>query len=172
MAAQVAPIYAMLTGDYNEDGNLDVLLAGNAYGTEASTGRYDALTGLLLAGNGKGHFQPLSSAYTGFTADGDVKAIAQVALANGTPLILVGNNSGPLQSFQLLQKRSRLIPVNKDDVYAIIQKKNGKTYRQEFYYGSNYLSQTTRNLCVGPDATHITFFDNQGHKREQKLNQP
>ena len=51
LEAQFAPVFGMLTGDYNNDGNIDILMAGNSYATEASTGRYDAMTGLLLAGD-------------------------------------------------------------------------------------------------------------------------
>jgi hypothetical protein len=71
--AQFAPVFGMLTGDYNNDGNLDVLMAGNSYSTEASTGRYDALEGLLLLGDGKGSFTSVKSSFTGFNADNDVK---------------------------------------------------------------------------------------------------
>jgi len=44
----------MQVDDYDGDGNLDILMNGNDYGTEVSVGRYDALNGLLLKGNGKG----------------------------------------------------------------------------------------------------------------------
>lgn len=50
----------MLVGDYDSDGNLDVLINGNDYGTEVTVGRYDALNGLLLKGDGKGGFKPLT----------------------------------------------------------------------------------------------------------------
>jgi hypothetical protein len=75
--AQFAPVFGLLTGDYNGDGNLDVLIAGNSDATEASTGRYDAMTGLLLAGDGKGNFKSVNSAATGFKADKDVKSLAK-----------------------------------------------------------------------------------------------
>ncbi len=50
--AQFAPVYGMLTGDYNQDGHLDALLVGNEYGMEVFAGRHDALTGVYLAGDG------------------------------------------------------------------------------------------------------------------------
>jgi hypothetical protein len=36
--AQLAPIYGVVTEDFNSDGNVDLALAGNDFGTEVSTG--------------------------------------------------------------------------------------------------------------------------------------
>ncbi|MBC7628865.1 VCBS repeat-containing protein [Ferruginibacter sp.] len=167
--AQFAPVFAMLTGDYNKDGNLDILMAGNSYSTEASTGRYDALQGLLLTGDGKGNFTAVKSAATGFNADNDVKSLAQIEAANGTAVILTGNNNSELKAYQMQTKGMIIIPIKNTDVYAIIQKKNGQSYKQELYYGSNYLSQTSRKLIVSKEVVHITLVDNKGIKREQIL---
>lgn len=164
--AQFAPVFGMLTGDYNNDGNTDVLLAGNSYSTEASTGRYDAMEGLLLSGDGKGNFKPVKSAVTGFKADNDVKSLAEIHSSKGTDLILTGNNDSKMQAYQFNQKQSVTIPIKNTDVYAIILKKNGQSYRQEFYYGSNYLSQTSRKLKVGKDVTRAELYDYKGNKRE------
>jgi enediyne biosynthesis protein E4 len=97
--AQFAPINGILIEDFDKDGHLDVLLAGNSYGTEPTTGRYDAGTGLLLKGDGKGHFTPLNSQKTGFVADKDVRSLAKIQLKNGSKLILIGNNSNVVGKF-------------------------------------------------------------------------
>ena len=169
--AQFAPIFGMLTGDYNGDGNLDVLMTGNSYATEASIGRYDAMTGLLLTGDGKGNFRPVNSAATGFKADDDVKSLAKIFSADGTEMLLVGNNSGKMEAYQYSKNQNIHIAVKNTDAYAIIHKKNGQSYRQEFYYGSNYLSQTSRMLAVGKDVTSVIIYDTQGNKREQLIKQ-
>ncbi|CAN5494934.1 VCBS repeat-containing protein [soil metagenome] len=168
-AAQFAPVFGMLTGDYNGDGNLDILLAGNDYSTEASTGRYDALQGLLLAGDGKGNFTLIKTAATGFTADNDVKGLTQIQTAKGGAIILAANNNAGMQAWRLPQKNTITIPVKNTDAYAIVQKKNGQLYKQEFYFGSNYLSQTSRNLIVSKEVVHVTLVDNKGIKRERIL---
>ena len=54
--AQISILNGMLADDFDGDGNLDVLINGNDFGTEVSIGRYDALNGLLLKGNGSGDF--------------------------------------------------------------------------------------------------------------------
>ena len=164
--AQFAPVFGMLTGDYNNDGNTDVLMAGNSYSTEASTGRYDAMEGLLLAGDGKGNFKPVKSSVTGFKADNDVKSLVRIECANGTEMILAGNNDSKMQAYKLKLEEFKSIPIKNTDVYAIIKKRNGQSYKQEFYYGINYLSQTSRTLRVGKDVIGVTIFDNKGNKRE------
>lgn len=170
--AQLAPVFGMLADDYNGDGNLDVLLAGNAYSTEASTGPYDALTGLLLLGDGRGGFRPVNSATSGFKADQDVKSLAEIRGAKGANIILVGNNSGAMQAFAAHKDQKVQIPLQPSDAYALVRRANGKTYRQEFYYGSNYLSHTSRSLRVGSDITSIIIYDYQGKRRAPVLKQP
>ncbi|MCW3106569.1 MAG: RNA-binding protein, partial [Segetibacter sp.] len=169
--AQFAPIYGMIARDYNNDGNNDILLAGNSYSTEASTGRYDAMAGLLLLGNGKGDFKAVKSNVTGFKADGDVKGLAEIATDKNGSIILTGNNDGKMQAYKLKKNESIRIPTKTTDVYAIIKKKNGNWYKQEFYYGSNYLSQTSRTLTVAKDVLGATIFDNKQHKREIVIKQ-
>jgi len=56
LQAQVSSIFGMVAEDVDGDGNLDVIMNGNDYGTEVSVGRYDALNGLVLKGDGKGNF--------------------------------------------------------------------------------------------------------------------
>jgi hypothetical protein len=84
----------------------------------------------------------------------------------------VGNNSGSVQAFETWANEKVEIPIDQKDAYARIRKKDGKAYRQEFYYGSNYLSQTSRSLRVRADVTSITIYDNQGNKREAFIKQP
>ncbi len=167
--AQFAPVFGMLTGDYDSDGNTDILMVGNSYATETSTGRYDAMTGLLLAGDGKGNFRAVGSAFTGFKADGDAKGLAKIFFAGGIEIVLVGNNSGKMEAYQLRKKQAINLPVKNTDTYAVVYKKNGLSYRQEFYYGSNYLSQSSRTLQVDKDADSVIFYDAGGNSRKQIL---
>ena len=54
--AQFAPIFAILPHDFNADGNVDLLLAGNYFGVIPKIGRLAASYGSLLLGNGRGGF--------------------------------------------------------------------------------------------------------------------
>jgi len=161
---QFAPLFGMVTGDYNNDGRLDVLLAGNSYSTEVSTGNYDAMTGVLLLGDGKGNFKPLPSAMTGFMADGDAKGMARINLVDNSSLILVANNNGKLQSYETA-KDQKFFPVTQNDEYAIIHKKDGSSFKQELYLGSTYLSSSSRMLAISEAVDTITIYNNKGVKR-------
>ena len=44
---------------------MDLLVAGNMYGSEVETPRNDASIGLVLIGDGQGGFQALSAGQTG-----------------------------------------------------------------------------------------------------------
>jgi enediyne biosynthesis protein E4 len=96
---QFSPIKSILVDDYNHDGNLDILMAGNDYTTEVSTGRYDAGKGILLLGNGKGYFKVKSSYQTGFRADKDVRQLAKIKLNKGQNGIIVASNQAGLECY-------------------------------------------------------------------------
>ncbi|MEX0313568.1 MAG: VCBS repeat-containing protein [Allomuricauda sp.] len=101
--AQFAPIYAILAEDINNDGNLDVVLAGNFYGTRVKYGRYDANKGLLLLGNGKGNFEPVEDKLSGFNIDGEVRDLLLINNHSKEQLLLFARNNQPIAVFKSKQ---------------------------------------------------------------------
>jgi hypothetical protein len=97
---QVAPVQGIICEDFNGDGHLDLLMAGNKYGFEVETNPCDAGTGILLLGDGKGHFTWLDNTFTGFWAMREARDLALLRGAGGKRTILVANNNGYLQVFQ------------------------------------------------------------------------
>lgn len=97
--AQLGPVTGIVVDDFDQDGLMDALLAGNDYSTEASTGRYDAMTGLFLKGDGKGHFLPVSSYLSGFSASQDVKCLAKLTLPDRRRAVLVANNGAKMEAY-------------------------------------------------------------------------
>ncbi len=97
--AQYAPIFGITARDFDGDGIVDLLVAGNFYVSEVETGRADAGTGLFLRGKGDGTFAPVVSRLSGFVADRDVRDMAPLRGASGETLILVANNNDRLQVF-------------------------------------------------------------------------
>jgi len=156
--AQFAPVFGMQTGDFNGDGFCDILLAGNSYATEASTGRYDAMTGLLLAGDGKGNFSERTSSETGFNADRSVKGMSLISMSDSSSLLLVANNNSAMQAYRVNRKPSSSIALQKDDEYALFVRSNGRTSKQEFYWGTGYLSQNSRMLRIPAGIKEVTIF--------------
>ena len=99
LQAQVSKIFAFHVQDANGDGNLDVLLGGNLYGVSTYQGRYDGSYGLLLTGDGKGGFKPVSPVECGFLLNGEVRDIKTLRTKQGE-IYLVARNGTPLQVFQ------------------------------------------------------------------------
>lgn len=95
--AQTFPIYALESGDFNGDGMVDLLAAGNLYAVQPDLGRYDAGYGIMLAGDGKGNFEAVSHQRSGFLVEGEGRHIDVVRSARGKDILLVArNNMAPL----------------------------------------------------------------------------
>jgi hypothetical protein len=99
LAAQFSPINQLQIEDFNGDGHLDLLMAGNSYSPDVETGRYDAGNGLLLAGDGKGVFQPVPNRQSGFWATREARDLKKLKLANGKTLFLIANNNDLLEAY-------------------------------------------------------------------------
>jgi hypothetical protein len=99
--AQLSSINGMIIDDFNKDGNLDILSAGNLFNMEVVTPRNDGSIGAYMQGDGKGGFKIKPACETGFFAPNDVKSLALVKLNTGDKLVLVGNNNGKLQIFKI-----------------------------------------------------------------------
>ncbi|MBL7872297.1 MAG: VCBS repeat-containing protein [Cyclobacteriaceae bacterium] len=166
---QFAPVFGMVVNDFNEDGFLDALLTGNSYAPEGTTGRYDASVGVYLQGNGAGKFNPLSAIESGIYIDGDAKGLAALSDATGNGILLNGNNSSAIKTFVYKQHRKKVM-VNNDDVYALLTLQDGSIFKQEFYFGSTYLSQSSRQLLIPSNVVSLKIFNNKGISHSVSLN--
>jgi hypothetical protein len=162
--AQLSAVNGMVAGDFNGDGNLDIVLNGNDYGTEPFVGRYDAMNGLCLEGDGKGGFRALSILESGIYIPGDGKALVKLRGAGGSYLLAAGQNRGPLKLIELKKKR-RFIPLQPLDVSAEIRYKNGSKRKEEFYYGSSFLSENGRFLEWDDGIQSVVVADSRGKTR-------
>ena len=166
--AQFSILNGMVAGDFDGDGKLDLVVSGNDYGTDPNNGRYDALNGLFLKGDGKGNFSPLSILQSGLFIPGDGKALVALRGAGGQYLLAAGQNRGPLKIFEL-KKDIRCIPVQPLDVSALLTYKDGSKRKEEIYYGSSFLSQSGRFINVDDQVTALQITDNMGSTRKIDL---
>ena len=97
--AQVSSINDILIEDFDQDGHRDLLVAGNLYTSEVETPRNDAGVGLLLRGDGRGHFEPVAAQASGILLPYDVKKLATVE-TSGLWYVLAAINDGPLRAFR------------------------------------------------------------------------
>ncbi|HEY8999895.1 MAG TPA: VCBS repeat-containing protein [Mucilaginibacter sp.] len=164
MQAQLSELCGMCVDDFDGDGNLDVVMNGNDYGTELTTGRYDAFNGLMLKGDGKGDFKPLSILQSGIYIPGNGKALAKVAGAHGNYLLAASQNRDVMKIFEL-KRNVHLVKLQPTDMFAMIKYKNGKISKQEFYYGDSFLSQSGRFINIDDTMASVTITDSFGHTR-------
>ena len=163
-AAQVSTLNGMQVDDFDGDGNLDIAINGNDYGTEVSVGRYDALNGLLMKGDGKGSFAPKSILESGLFLPGNGKALVKLSNGKGGYLMAASQNRGPLKIYKMKAQNST-IAIMPNDVYAIVSYTNGKQRKEEFYYGQSFLSQSGRFILKSSNIKSVTITDSRGNKR-------
>lgn len=164
-AAQVSALNGMITDDFDGDGNLDVLINGNDYSTEVSIGRYDALNGLLLKGNGKGAFTPLSILQSGIYIPGNGRALVKLQSAKGEYMVAASQHMDSLKVFEL-RRKTNAIQIQAGDVYALIKYANGAVEKKEFYYGTSFLSQSGRFLTIDKNVSAVEITNSMGKTRK------
>ncbi|VXB59359.1 VCBS repeat-containing protein [Maribacter litoralis] len=78
--AQYAPVSEIITSDFNQDGNKDILLLGNDDNYKLRIGKFDANYGTLLMGNTNGTYNYIPQTRSGLSITG-----------SNTHAVLIGN---------------------------------------------------------------------------------
>ncbi len=97
--AQLSPVYGLASDDFDADGQVDLLLAGNFHAVKPEFGRMDASYGLFLKGDGSGGFMPVPPRESGYFVTGQARDMALVDVAQRGRLVFVAKNDGPIQVF-------------------------------------------------------------------------
>lgn len=107
--AQAGPLNGIAVRDLNGDGHADIIAAGNHWGAEVETIRYDGGTGIVLLGDGEGGFRPLSVPESGLFAWRNAKDLVVLEQGRGrVPWVVVANNNDALEVFTPGGARSAL----------------------------------------------------------------
>lgn len=89
---QLSTVNTFFVEDFNKDGNLDILTAGNFFRSNIQMGRYDASYGQLLIGDGKGNFKCIPQSKSGFSVRGETRKILPIKVGNHSYYAIVRNN--------------------------------------------------------------------------------
>ena len=161
--AQFSCVNGMIAEDFNGDGNLDICLNTNDFSTTPSLGRYDALNGLVLLGNGNGTFKPLTIQQSGVFIPGNGRAFCMLADATNSAFFAASQNRGQLKLFSLRNKiQVTGIPANA--VAAELVLTNNRKRKIEFPSGSSFLSQSSRQILKTPAISQIIWISADGKK--------
>ncbi|HZI25915.1 MAG TPA: RNA-binding protein, partial [Chryseolinea sp.] len=90
--AQFSPVYAIHIQDVNRDDKLDIILGGNLSAVKPEVGKYDALHGLVLTGDGTGTFTVINSKKSGIKIEGEIRHINSLNTKRGKMVAFVRNN--------------------------------------------------------------------------------
>ncbi len=142
--AQFSPVFGIQAFDFNNDGNLDVMMAGNDFGTEVFNGRLDAGNGMIMLGDGNGNFKPVPASESGYFIPGNAKSMVTILDKDGMLLFVTAENRGNTKCYinngQHTNWKKAPIDLNN---YAL-PLPNGKIQKHELYYGNGFLSQSGR----------------------------
>lgn len=72
---QFSPVYAINTADFDQDGDLDIVMGGNLYNSKPEVGIYDASYGVYLENKGDLNFE-FHTDGKGFSLPGQIRSIA------------------------------------------------------------------------------------------------
>ena len=96
-AAQFSNINSIISEDFNYDGYLDLLVAGNMYVSEVETPRNDASYGMLLMNDTNGFFKSIMLQKSGLLLEGDVRNTSAIRLQKNKNGYLFAKNNGAIQ---------------------------------------------------------------------------
>ena len=157
--AQFTPAFAPVAIDFDMDGNEDIFLSQNFFGTRPEGSRYDAARGLWLRGNGRGGFEAVSGAASGVEIYGEQRAAAWSDFdADGRPDLAVTQHNGETKLYRNALRQSghaitlRGSKENPNAVGATIQMihPDGTTGPlRTIEAGSGYWSQSTGSAVFG-----------------------
>ena len=114
-ALQVSPIKKMIVQDFNGDNYPDVLLGGNDYTYDVSTGNYDANKGIVLLNKGKKQekgkfsFDVLTPSQSGILLQGMLESL--LYFKGDTSLVVAGFNRAKASVFEHTKKTIPFLSV-------------------------------------------------------------
>jgi hypothetical protein len=104
-AVQVSPVKKMIVEDLNGDSYPDVIVGGNDYSYDVSTGNYDSNKGLILLNRGKNQekgrntFDVLQPSQSGILLQGMVESL--LYMKGDTSLVVAGFNRAKAEVFRV-----------------------------------------------------------------------
>ena len=99
-SVQLSAVKAIHSADINRDGNIDLILAGNHYDSEAETPRSDAGYGQVLLGDGKSKFSAKGLEQSGLLLKGETRSINTIVIKQ-KQYIMAGLNKADIIMYEI-----------------------------------------------------------------------
>jgi hypothetical protein len=124
------------------------MMVGNDYGNEIFIGRLDPSVGLILLGDGKGNFKPVSPLESGFIVPGDAKALVKLSKPDGSPIYFASQNRGKLLAFRPAVNLTQSIVPPVEAMAILLELEDGKFQRVDATLGAGFGSQSSRTIGI------------------------
>ena len=121
------------------------------------------MNGLLLLGDGKFNFTAQTMLQAGLTIPGNGKALVKLKVGNNYA-IAASQNQGTLELFGL-RNNVKMIPLLANENVATIYLKSGRFRKEEYYFGSSFLSQSSRYLLMNDKIKKLEIINSKGKRR-------
>ena len=104
---------------------------------------------------------------SGLFIPGDGKALIRLRGVDNSYLLAASQNQGDLKIFKKreMSQTRPLISLRPDDRVLLLTLTNGKIRREEPYYGSSFLSQSSRTVEIGKGVIKMEIINTKGEKR-------
>jgi len=106
MYAQLSALNGLVSMDIDGDGYKDIIAGGNLYPFRVQLGPLDASVGVILKGNGKGSFAPMTYDQTSLLMPGDIRNIISIK-TNAGQLIIAAKNDDKVQVIKILDSHKQ-----------------------------------------------------------------
>ena len=186
--AQIAPGFGVVLTELDGDGHADLVIAQNFFGPQPETGRMDGGVSIVLRGDGRGGFAPVSPVESGVSVDGDAMGLATGdANGDGLPDLVFAVNDGPAAAFlgspdsapRRFGVRLSGPAGNPTAVGArvTVRDATGGTQTAEVTAGGSYLSQSSGTLTFARPASGaititVRWPDGRTETVEREVNGP
>ncbi len=115
---QRAPAMGLLVDDFNQDGNYDILVAGNFNQTASGKSPFNGSSGTYLNGNGMGDFWIQMSYISGFNTTGAGRNIILIHLKSGDQVILQSQYNETIKAWLIQNNDSDVITLSTKTQYV------------------------------------------------------
>ena len=165
--AQFAPAFAVVTADFDGDGNEDIFLSQNFFAVDPETSRYDAGRGLWLRGDGHGELSPVPGNESGIMIYGEQRGAAAADFdGDGRVDLVVTQNGAETRLFKNLRAKPGLRvrlkgpPGNPRGIGVQLRLKHGDKFGpvREIHAGSGYWSEDSPVQVLGNTATPVQLW--------------
>ncbi len=93
--AQFSPVFAISVNDFNNDGNIDLLLGGNIKYARVKVGLNESNEGQLFLGDGHGSFRYITQPLSGLKVRGEIRSFCTIG-----NILFAGVNGQAVQAYE------------------------------------------------------------------------